>query len=497
MPTLYEQYKAQMSKLADLSAVMATLHWDQEVNMPKNGAASRGRQLATLSAMAHEHFTDDKIGNLLSRMERMTSLDEVQRKNIAITREQYDKATLFDEAFVIRRSQAISHAFAKWIEARQADDYGIYVDALQQIIDIKKEEAKIIGYKDHPYDALLHEYEPGLTTKRISEIFDHVKAELKPLLKKIKKSKSINTKMLQGHFDKDTQWQYGIEILKQIGYDFDSGRQDISEHPFSTSFGPGDTRVTTRIDESDFCNMLFSTIHEGGHALYEQGLPAEEYGLATGSYISLSIHESQSRLWENHVGRSKAFWTYNYPSLQQQFPRIFKKQNLKKFYKAINAISPGYIRTEADELHYHYHVIIRFEIEQMIMNGEVSAKNLKELWNEKYIEYLGIKVKSDILGVLQDVHWAHGGIGYFPTYSLGSFYAAQFYQQALNDRPKIEKKIAKGDPSSLLNWLRKNIHQHGRRYEAEELCQRITGEPLNVEHFLRYARNKFGEIYGF
>ncbi len=497
MPTLYEQYKAQMSKLADLSGAMATLHWDQEVNMPKNGAASRGKQIATLSAITHEQFTNEKIGNLLNRMERMTSLDNAQKKNIAITRKQYDKATRFDEAFVIKRSQAISHAFASWIAARQADDYGIYKDALQEIIDIKKEEAKIIGYKDHPYDALLDEYEPGLTTARVTEIFDHVKSELKPLLKKIRKSKKISTKILKGHFDKDIQWQYGLNILKQIGYDFESGRQDISEHPFSTSLGPGDIRVTTRIDESDFCNMLFSTIHEGGHALYEQGLPASEYGLATGSYISLSIHESQSRLWENHVGRSKEFWSYNYPSLQQHFPRSFKKKSLKKFYKAINAISPGYIRTEADELHYHFHVIIRFEIEQMIMKGEVSAKELKELWNEKYKEYLGIKVKSDKLGVLQDVHWAHGGIGYFPTYSLGSFYAAQFYQQAVKDKPKIESKIEKGDHSTLLKWLRKNIHNHGRRYEAEELCERITGEQLNVEHFLRYARKKYGKIYGF
>jgi carboxypeptidase Taq len=276
-----------------------------------------------------------------------------------------------------------------------------------------------------------------------------------------------------------------------MGYDFDRGRQDIAPHPFTISFGVDDVRVTTRIDEKDLSNMTWSCIHEGGHALYEQGLDGSEYGLPSGSAISLAIHESQSRLWENNVGRSLEYWKYHYPTLQKIFNKNLENVSLKKFYRAINNVEPGFIRTEADELNYHLHIMVRYEIEKIMMSENVDAHQLKTLWNEKYKEYLGLDVKEDNLGILQDVHWAHGSIGYFPTYSLGSFYAAQFFHQAEKDIPKLKKQIKKGDTSQLLDWLRTNIHRKGRSVEAEELCTNLTGEGLNFDYFKNYVEKKY------
>jgi carboxypeptidase Taq len=276
-----------------------------------------------------------------------------------------------------------------------------------------------------------------------------------------------------------------------MGYDFNRGRQDLSPHPFTISFNPYDVRVTTRVDENDFANMTWSCIHEGGHALYEQGLNPDDYGLPVGSAASLAIHESQSRLWENNVGRSKAYWTFQYPKLKKIFPDNLKNVSLDNFYKSINSVKANLIRTEADELHYHLHVMIRYEIEKEIVSTKITAKEVRELWNEKYKEYLGVKVTKDSEGILQDVHWSHGSIGYFPTYSLGSFYAAQFFNRASNDIPTLKSEIEKGNSSSLLHWLRENIHKHGAMYDAEDLCKKVTGEKLNFQYFMEYVKDKY------
>lgn len=497
MARIYDQYVAKMQRIATLGQTIAVLSWDKEVNLPKNAVAARSNQIAVLSGLIHNEFTDSRFGNLLKRLNNMVNLDAIELRNVQITQREYDKATRLDEAFVIRRSNVISKAYHDWIEARSKNDYSVFEPSLQAIIDIKREEIALLPKKAHPYDTLLDEYEPGLTTAKLETLFTGVKKDLLKLIKKINKSKQVKTGFLRGHFDKDKQWDLGIELLNAIGYDFDGGRQDISTHPFTTELGPGDVRVTTRIDEEDFCNMTWSCIHEGGHGLYEQGLPQSDFGLPSGSYISLGIHESQSRLWENHVGRSKGFWEYHYANLQEKFPNNFEKTSLNKFYKGINKIAPNAIRTEADELHYHFHVLIRFEIERDIIAGKLNAVDLKQVWNKKYKEYLGIDISSDNEGILQDIHWSHGSFGYFPTYSLGSFYAAQFYHQATQDKPKIEAKIQKGNNSTLLKWLRSNIHQYGRSVEAEELCVALTGEPLNFKYFMDYAEKKYAEIYGF
>ncbi len=496
MATNYDRYVARMKKIADIGHAIAVLSWDKETYLPKKSAAIRSQQIATLSGIVHEEFTDPTFGDLLTRLYNQRNLDEEKKKNISVTIHDYDKATKFTKRFVMQKSMAVSNCFHAWLKAREANDFGLYQESLEALVKIKRTEAKKLDPKaDHLYDNLLDQYEPGLTVATCDTIFNDMKKPLKKLIKKIKKKKAPKNGFLFKRYDKDAQWNLGIYILNEMGYDFDRGRQDISTHPFTTSFSADDVRVTTRIDEMDLSNMLWSCIHEGGHALYEQGLPIENYGLPTGSAISLSIHESQSRLWENNVARGKAFWSKYFTTVQKMFPKQLKKQTAKSFYRAINVIEPNLIRTEADELHYHYHVLIRYEIEKALIEGSIEVADLPEVWNAKYKEYLGVEVTDDVNGVLQDIHWSHGSFGYFPTYSLGSFYAAQFYAQAEKDIPKLEQQLAAGNSQVLLDWLRENIHRHGRRYEAEELCEMITGEPLDVKYFMDYAKKKYAEVY--
>jgi carboxypeptidase Taq len=296
-------------------------------------------------------------------------------------------------------------------------------------------------------------------------------------------------------YDKDQQWAFGLELLRQMGYDFEAGRQDVSSHPFTTNFSSQDVRVTTRTAEDNLNEMIWSCIHEGGHALYEQGLPDSEYGLPSGEYVSLGIHESQSRLWENNVGRSLPYWKCNLPRLKELFPENLKHVSPDDFYKAMNKVQPSLIRTNADELTYHFHILIRFEIEKALIEGTVEVNDLPALWNAKYKEYLGLDVPSDSKGVLQDIHWSHGSFGYFPTYSLGSFYAAQFYAFAARQIPELEAEIEKGNLKPLLDWLRTHIHAEGKMYSAENLCIKITGEKLSFKYFMEYARKKYSGLY--
>lgn len=495
MPRNYDRYVEKMRKISDIGHAIAVLSWDKETYLPKQGATMRSQQIATLSGMAHEEFTDPAFGSLLERLNKQRSLSPAEKKNVSVSYNDYQKATKFTKRFVVQKSMAISKAFHAWLAAREANNFDLYVEALTELVHIKRIEAKKLGSADHLYDNLLDQYEPGLTTAKCDKIFGEMKRPLKKLIKKIKKQKAPKNGFLFKKYAKDDQWNLGIYILDQIGYDFDRGRQDISTHPFTTSFSADDVRVTTRIDEKDLSNMLWSCIHEGGHALYEQGLPISDYGLPTGSAISLSIHESQSRLWENNVGRGKAFWKKYFKTVKDIFPKQMKDQTPDTFYKAINVIEPNEIRTEADELHYHFHVLIRYEIEKALIEGSIEVTDLREIWNAKYKDYLGVEVSDDVHGVLQDIHWSHGSFGYFPTYSLGSFYAAQFYAQAKKDIPKLEKQIKSGHTQVLLDWLREKIHRHGRRYEAEELCEMITGEALNVDHFMQYAREKYTDVY--
>ena len=492
----YNKYVATMQKRADIEGAIAVLSWDKEVNLPDNSARFRSQQIATLSGIAHELFTATSFGKLLTTLTTdKESLDDRQKRNIALTHKEYKRSKKLSKAFVIRKSKTVSAAYHAWLKARAANDFQLYKKELGAIVDIAKEEAELIGYKEHPYDALLDIYEPDARTSDLTVLFKDVRAQLVAFVKQLKKRPQVDNDFLFKKYGHKKQWEYGLKALEDMGYDFKTGRQDISAHPFTISFSPEDVRVTTRIDERDFTNMLWSCIHEGGHGLYEQGLPTDQYGLPLGQAISLGIHESQSRLWENNVARSLPYWKANYKSIQGLFPRNLSGIPLKKFYKGINKIVPNLIRTEADELHYHFHVLIRFEIEKGLMEGSMEVDDLEEIWNAKYKEYMDLEVPDAKQGILQDIHWSHGSIGYFPTYSLGSFYAAQFFQQAVKELPNLLSEIEQGNTQSLLTWLRAQVHQHGQYYNAKDLCIKITGEPLNFKYFMDYAKTKFKAVY--
>jgi carboxypeptidase Taq len=496
MNALYAQYQEKLQKIADLRYAAAVLQWDQETYLPKKGADIRGRQIATLSELAHEQFTHSYMGDLLYKLSEDNSLNHQQQKNVVLSVYDYEKNKKLPAPFVRKMSEAVNRSYHAWIEARQQNNFNIFQQPLSEIIELKRQEADLLGYEKHPYNALMNDYDRGLTVAIVDPLFSSLKADLTPLLNQIADQPAPADDCLHQSFNKDAQWGLGIDMLKKMHFDFEAGRQDISEHPFTINFNSQDVRVTTRIDENDFSNMLWSCIHEGGHALYEQGLPASEYGLPLGEFCSLSIHESQSRLWENCVGRSLPFWKGQYQTLQHKFPQQMQHIPVEVFYKAINKVQPSLIRTEADELTYHFHVMIRYEIEKKLIAGELTTKDIPTVWNELYQQYLGVAVPNHKQGCLQDVHWSHGSFGYFATYSIGSLYAAQLYAAILLENPLIEERMIEGDTQPIWNWLQQHIYAHGRYYNSEELCLKATGSALTSSHFIKYVTDKYKGIYG-
>lgn len=494
---LYSQYVKLLQKAADLNNAAAVLQWDQEVYMPPKGATARGRQLATLASQAHELLTGKELEDLLDQLKDADGLTDTQRINVQRSCEDMDKNKKLSPEFVETLSLQTSECFNAWIEARKHNNFDVFLPSLARMVALKRRQTELYGYKEHPYDALLDEYEKGATVSTLDRVFAGIKEQLPALLEKIRTRPQVSDDCFHQHFPKQQQWDFSVDVLKRMGYDFEAGRQDISVHPFTTSFAATDVRITTRVDESDYASLLWSTIHEGGHALYEQGLPDDQYGLPLGSYASLGIHESQSRLWENCVGRGQHFWTYFYPILQQYFPSQLRDVSQTDFYHAANKVEPSLIRTEADEVTYHFHVMIRYEIEKALIAGTLDPRDLRETWNGLYSKYLGVTAADDVTGILQDVHWSHGSLGYFPTYTLGSFYAAQFFMHATKEIDGLQEKIANGNFTELLQWLRINIHKYGRRYNSEELCEKVTGKKLDPAFFMAYATQKYKDIYGF
>ncbi len=487
----YHDYVSIMQRIADVKYASAVLQWDQETYLPPKGADGRSRQLATLSELAHQMFTNDKLGNLLSDLNDSEDLNERQKKNIALSVIDYNKSKKFSSHFVKLMSECVSTSFHAWIQARKDNSYKIFQPALSKLIELKRQEAEILGYSDHPYNALMNDYERGLTVAMTDKIFSDIEQPLSELLVKVQQLPRPDDSFLYQHFPKQQQWEWGQYLARQLGFDEEAGRQDISEHPFTINFSSKDVRITTRIDEHDFANMTWSTIHEVGHALYEQGLPDAEYGLPLGEYASLSIHESQSRLWENCIGRGRAFWEYYYPGLQKSFPKQFGNISLNKFFNAINKVCPSLIRTEADELTYHFHVMIRYELEKLLIEGSLKVEDIPFYWNQQYKSLLGVEVPDDKQGCLQDVHWSHGSFGYFPTYSMGSFYAAQLWEKIKTDLPNVELGLASsGSTKCILQWLRNSIHFQGRFFSSEEVCKSVTGQPLDSKIFLKYMERK-------
>jgi carboxypeptidase Taq len=494
---LYEEYKNHMQKIADVRHAAAVLQWDEETYLPPKGASFRGQQMATLSEIAHEWSIDPKLGDLLTELSGRSDLDEPGKRNITLSLEDYTKQKKFTPAFIRLLSETTSRCFHTWIKARQDNSFVLFRDDLDKMLQLKKQEADLAGYEQHPYNALLDQYEKGCTVALLDNVFQLVRDPLKDLLQRIQTRPSIDDGFLHHMYPKQKQWDFGMEVIRHLGFDFEAGRQDISEHPFTTSFNKFDVRITTRIDEKDFSNMVWSCIHETGHALYEQGLPEIYYGLPLGEYASLSIHESQSRLWENNVGRSLDWWRHWYPVLCTHFPQQLEGLSVERFYQGINKVKPSLIRTEADEVSYHFHVMIRYELEKSLIDGSLGVDDIPSYWNQRYADYLGVSVPDDKQGCLQDVHWSHGSFGYFPTYSLGSFYAAQLFAKAGEQDPSIQYAIQQGDTTPLLNWLREHIHQFGRRFTSEELCRQATGQTLDIQYFLHYLLDKYKKIYNF
>jgi carboxypeptidase Taq len=494
---LYNEYADKMQKIADVKYSAALLQWDQETYLPPKGAGFRGRQLASLSEIAHEWFIAPSLGILLEELGSRGDLADDQRRNVELSLEDYNKQKKFSPAFIRRLSETASRCFHSWLESRSANSFAVFEPQLREMVQLKREEADLAGYEQHPYNALLDQFEKGATVAFLDGVFASVRPPLKHLLDRIADSRTVDNSFLHGHFSKQGQWDFGLQLIRRLGFDFEAGRQDLSEHPFTTSFNCYDVRITTRIDERDFGHMTWSCIHETGHALYEQGLPPGYYGLPLGEFASLSIHESQSRLWENNVGRSLAWWQSIYPGLQTAFPDELQTVSLERFYQGINRVGPSLIRTEADEVSYHFHVMIRYELEKRLIDGSLDVSEVPSWWNEHYTAWLGVTVPDDKRGCLQDVHWSHGSFGYFPTYSLGSFYAAQLFAAAVRQAPGLQESILGGDTAPLLAWLREHIHSYGRRFTSAELCLRATGENLEIKHFLDYLLDKYVNIYKF
>ncbi len=497
MTATIDQLRARYAEVHDISMAASVLQWDQEVMMPPKGAAARGKQLATLSALAHRLFVSPEMGALLEDLQQQAgSLTGDDAILLNETRYEYARATRLPEAFVKEFTEAQSNAYHAWVKAREASDFSLFAPHLETVVDLNKRKADYFGYEDSPYDALLEEFERGMTTAALRGIFSELAERQKDLVARIMASShQPDTSWLGQCWDTEAQWQFTVQVVRELGYDFDAGRQDKSVHPFTTNFDINDVRITTRLDESDLFSALTGSIHECGHALYEQGFRAEDARTILAQAISLGIHESQSRLWENMAGRSLPFWKHYALKLRAAFNNQLAAITPEAIYAAINKVEPSLIRVEADECTYNLHIILRFELEVDLIEGNLKIADVPEAWNAKVKDYLGLDVPNDAQGCLQDIHWSHAAFGYFPPYALGNLYAAQLMQQIERDIPELWQQVEQGAFANLREWLRANVHQHGRRMLAPDLIEHVTGQAPTSQPFLDYLERKYAELY--
>ncbi|MEX0600235.1 MAG: carboxypeptidase M32 [Rhodothermales bacterium] len=487
-----------VAQVSDLRRTAEILSWDQETYMPPGGAEARAKQISTIRRLAHERFTTDELGTLLDDLSDPASeMDpqSVEASMVRVLRRDYDKATRLPNELVGRMAEAVSRGKQAWKKAREMNRFETFAPHLERIVDLNVEKAEAYGYDDRIYDALLDDYEPGMKTSLVEKIFSDLRKELVPIVEAIADAEPVNESPVHQHFDKELQWQFGLDVARDFGYDLDRGRQDLSAHPFTTTFAISDVRVTTRVSEHFLNPALFGTLHEAGHALYEQGVDPSLARTLLDEGTSLGMHESQSRLWENLVGRSRPFWERYYTHLRDLFPEQLGSVTQDAFYGAVNKVQPGLIRVEADEVTYNLHIMLRFEIENALLEGRVATADLPDLWNEKMDDYLGVVPDTDANGVLQDIHWSLGAIGYFPTYALGNLMSTQIFEAAGRDLGDMDALIRDGRFGELLDWLRKHIHRHGRKMKALDLLERATGSGLSAKSWLAYVRRKYGRIY--
>ncbi len=505
------EYDGQLKKLYTLDKelvlldhISSLLQWDQETGMPSSGVDERSEQISLLSGMIHRKMTDPDIGSILSDLgasEEQPSgekdLSDIDRGMVRRYYREYSRQSRIPSSWVQEFSEVTSRAQAAWASARNDQDFLRFQPYLEHIVRLNRDKADMLGYSGHPYDPLLDEFEQGMKTSDVDQVFSAMKADLTGLMGRLSLTENIDDSFLFLHYPAREQDAFGRSILEDMGFDFSRGRMDESAHPFTTSLGRDDIRITTRYSEPSVASGLFSTIHEGGHALYEMGAGQGELaGTSLGSGISLALHESQSRMWENMIGRSREFWIRYYPLFQDTFPAQTRGITLDHFLKGVNKVQSSCIRVNADEVTYGLHIILRFELEKSLIAGDLDVRDLPSAWNEGMRGFVGVQPEHDGDGVLQDIHWSAGMMGYFPTYALGNLYAAQLHAAMIRDIPDIGERISLGEFGSILKWLCEKVHKHGAVYQASDILLKATGESLDPGHFTAYLEKKYGELAG-
>lgn len=495
----WDRLSERISLCKEINRALALLDWDYETYMPPGSAEARAGTRSRLSRLFHETFTSDEVGRLLDLLEEEVKdlpYEDPRAGIVRATRRQYDRSIRLPSSLVAELSRAETLGYNAWERARGANDFNLFRPHLERIVALQIQKAEALATADKAYDTLLDLFEPEMTSDFVAALFDRLKSELIPFAQALfDHAARVDDSLLRQPYDVDTQWELTLTVIEAIGFDLNRGRQDRSIHPFTIGISPHDVRLTTRIDPNNLATGLFASIHEAGHGLYEQGLPVEHADTMLADASSQSIHESQSRLWENVVGRSKPFWRHFLPIAARLFPTQLGGADVERIYQAVNRVSPSPIRVEADEVTYNLHIFLRFELERDLIDGKLAVRDLPEAWNEKTRQYLGFTPKDDVEGVLQDVHWASGLFGYFPTYSLGTMLSVQLYDAALEAHPSIPEEMEQGDFSTLRQWLKDNVHVHGSLYTPGELIQKATGRDLDTKPFMAYIKAKYSEVY--
>jgi carboxypeptidase Taq len=497
MDARYLELKQRLSEIADLGKAAALLGWDQQVKMPPRGSATRAEQLATLGKTIHEKFTDPAIGRLLDELqgfEESHPYDSTEASLVRVARRDWEKARRVPTALRVELTRAAALAYPVWVEARASSDFSLFLPHVEKQFELRRRYIECFEGFDEPYDVLLDDFEPGMKTAEVREVFDRLKAEQIPLVAAVAEHGN-EVEPPRGHFEIAAQQRFEVDVVTRFGFDPAAWRLDETVHPFASGTGRNDIRITTRHFE-DSIDGLFACMHEFGHGLYEHQVGEELDRTPLCRGVSLGLHESQSRMWENLVGRSLPFWRYFFPRLQETFPGPLRGWGLEQWYRYVNRVEPSLIRVEADEATYNLHIVLRFELEQELLNGDVAPRDLPEVWNARMREYLGIDVPDDRRGVLQDMHWSGGHIGYFSTYALGNVIAAQLWTRIREDLPELDDEFEQGEFGALRGWLAENLHRHGRKFTPAETLERVVGGPIDPEPYLRYLREKLGGIHG-
>jgi carboxypeptidase Taq len=493
----YEQLKNRLAEVQDLRRIASLVEWDQETMMAPKGVEARIQMVGTLGRIVHETFTSDEIGRLLDELadyEGTLPYDSDEASLMRVARHDYEKARRVPSELRAEIARAAATAQPVWAEARRKSDFELFLPYLRKNIELALRYVDCFDDGRPVYDVLLDDFEHGMTSADVNRVFDELKRELPPLIAAAPKASDGEDDFMKGPFAEDRQHDFSLRIIERFGFNRDSWRLDRSVHPFASGTGPGDIRLTTRYSENDLTS-LFSAMHECGHGLYENGVDRAIARTILGSGTSYAIHESQSRLWENLVGRSRPFWRFFYPQAQEALPRL-RDVDEDAFYRAINRVNPSFIRVDADEVTYTLHIVLRFELEQEILNQRIDLRDLPEAWNARMRDYLGVDVPEDRLGVLQDIHWSSGSFGYFPTYALGTIISVQLWERALSDLPDLSEQIEAGEFEALREWLREHVHRHGRKFAPKELLERVVGGPIDSRPYIRYLKGKLSETAG-